>query len=330
MTTTTSDNIFLETAEKYIQNNISVFPVPQPGVIDDNNNPYDGKRPSRPWSEYQNSLPTSELLQKWFYQASNGNNIAITTGDISCLIVLDIDGDRSKRIFESQLLLKFSESLRIKTLDTTHVQTGGGGAHIWFKYKSEDFPEGIATKPYLRFKDHDEICLKANGSYVIAPPSIHSSGRRYEFEGELSYLETLTKAEVLELLTLLEGLKSKDTGSITKPIMVAQTIPASTTIQLSPISITAVANTVKPAYTKTNRDEIVFSLSGYLHKSFVSETSLLQIIQQLAADDEERVLRLRVAEDTCKKPRDSDKVSYFLRYAQKRWRAVLYSNFQRF
>ncbi|HEY9387419.1 MAG TPA: phage/plasmid primase, P4 family [Nitrososphaeraceae archaeon] len=316
-TNTTSGNIFLETAEKYIQKNISVFPIPQPGITDDNNNPYDGKRPSRPWSEYKNSLPTPELIQKWFSQPSNNkNNIAITTGDISCLIVLDIDGDRSKRIFESQLLLKFSESLRVKTLNTTHVQTGGGGAHIWFKYRPEDFPEGIATKPYLRFKDHDEICLKASGSYVIAPPSIHSSGRRYEFEGELSYLETLTKAEALELLTLLEGLKSKNyTTSITTSVMVAHTttIPPSTTIELQPVSVTGVANTVKPAYIKTNRDEIVFSLSGYLHKSFISENSLLQIIQQLAAGDEERALRLRVAGETCKKPGDSDKVSGYQR-----------------
>jgi Bifunctional DNA primase/polymerase, N-terminal len=290
MTTTTSDNTFLEAAEKYIRKNISVFPVPQPGIIDDNNNTYDGKRPSRPWIEYQNSLPTPELIQKWFSQPTNNkNNIAITTGDISCLIVLDIDGDRSKRIFESQLLLKFSESLRVKTLNTTHVQTGGGGAHIWFKYKQEDFPEGIPTKPYLRFKDHDEIYLKANGSYVIAPPSIHSSSSRYEFEGELNCLETLTKAEVLELLTLLEGLKSKDytTTSITTPVIVTQTIPPSTTIELPPVSITAVANTVKPTYIKTSRDEIVFSLSGYLHKSFVSEESIRQIIDKLAVDDEE-------------------------------------------
>jgi hypothetical protein len=140
-------------------------------------------------------------------------------------------------------------------------------------------------------------------------------GRRYEFEGELNYLETLTKAEALELVTLLEGLKSKDTAStITTPVIITQTtIPPSTTIELPPVSITAVANTVKPAYTKTNRDEIVFSLSGYLHKLFVSETSLLQIIQQLAADDEEKALRLRVAQDTCKKARDSDNVSGYQR-----------------
>ena len=55
---------------------------------------------------------------------------------------------------------------------TSAVRTGGGGWHYYFK---TDAP--IRTRKITRGID-----LKAGGGYVVAPPSLHASGKRYERE----------------------------------------------------------------------------------------------------------------------------------------------------
>ena len=52
--------------------------------------PAKGKRPAVPWSEYQTSRPSVDQVKKWF--ASNENyNLAVVTGNVSGLVVIDCD-----------------------------------------------------------------------------------------------------------------------------------------------------------------------------------------------------------------------------------------------
>lgn len=53
---------------------------------------------------------------------------------------------------------------------TAETLTGGGGRHLWFALGDADLPSAVLA-PGLE--------LKAEGGTVIAPPSLHASGRRY-------------------------------------------------------------------------------------------------------------------------------------------------------
>jgi len=110
-----------------------------------------------------NDLPTLITLLGRFPNA----NLALATGEVSGVWVLDIDGDAGG--FESM------EELEIKhgNLPGTLVVVTGGGLHGYFRYQSG---LDIRSKAGIIGKGIDQ---RANGGYVIIPPSHHVSGKQY-------------------------------------------------------------------------------------------------------------------------------------------------------
>lgn len=111
------------------------------------------------WKEYQLRLPTEDEIKSWYTQFPDAG-VAIVTGKKSNLVVFDIDPRHGG-----------TDEL-FKQYNTVSVKTGGGGKHFYFKYK-----EGINNKANLL----PGIDVRGEGGYVIAPPSMHSSGLRYEW-----------------------------------------------------------------------------------------------------------------------------------------------------
>lgn len=103
-------------------------------------------------------------IREWWLSAPNGN-IGLATGAV---VVLDVDprhgGDNSLRGLEERL-----GSLPL----TWHVLTGGGGEHIYFRA-----PEDVEIRNSSS-KVGPGLDIRGRGGYVVAPPSIHISGRRY-------------------------------------------------------------------------------------------------------------------------------------------------------
>ena len=76
------------------------------------------------------------------------------------------------------------ESLVNKIYNTLLVKTGGSwGLHFYLQYDLDDFPDelNLSTNRKVLHKngERNEIAVKADGSYVIAPPSMSSSGNQY-------------------------------------------------------------------------------------------------------------------------------------------------------
>ena len=92
---------------------------------------------------------------------------------MSGIVVIDvdhrpgIDGDESVLELQHQLGL---------LPDTVEVKTGGGGRHMYFKWPGHSVR---SRNPIAEGLD-----CKADGGSAIAPPSIHESGQRYEWEGD--------------------------------------------------------------------------------------------------------------------------------------------------
>lgn len=107
-------------------------------------------------------------IQTWWSHWPNAN-IGIATGE-SGIVVLDVDprhcGDQALEGLEAQ---------HGKLPLTPEVLTGGGGRHLYFKS-----PEGLVLSS--NGKAGPGLDFKASGGYVIAPPSIHESGREYTWE----------------------------------------------------------------------------------------------------------------------------------------------------
>ena len=126
------------------------------------------KRPLLKWEAYQSNHPSIDQVKKWFGEHPKAN-VGVVTGSISGLVVLDIDpahgGDDS--------LLELEEQYG-EVPQTVESLTGGGGRHIYFRH-----PGGIVHNKVGLAAGID---LRGDGGVVVAPPSIHPSGRNYCWE----------------------------------------------------------------------------------------------------------------------------------------------------
>ena len=93
-------------------------------------------------------------------------NIGIATGASSGLVVLDVDAGKGG---EDSL-----ERLG-KMPDTVEVLTGGGGRHFYFKHPGKPIKNSVCRLGA-------GLDVRGDGGYVVAPPSVHKSGRHYEWE----------------------------------------------------------------------------------------------------------------------------------------------------
>lgn len=147
-------NEFLEAALVYQARGWSVIPL----QVKD-------KRPAlTTWLEYQ-TTPASEAQIREWWQLMPDANVGLVTGQVSGIIVLDVDGDDGR-----QSLGKFE-------LPTTLTSSTGKGNHYLFGYPGHETRNFARKLPGLD--------LRGDGGYIVAPPSIHPSGRRYEWATSL-------------------------------------------------------------------------------------------------------------------------------------------------
>ncbi len=117
------------------------------------------KRPSVKWTEFQSRYATEEEIDRWWVRDPD-SNIAIVTGRISNLSVIDVDPRNGGE-----------NHVNGKALGRATVVTGGGGYHHYYRY----LPQTAQTKPGL-FKGID---FKSDGGYILCPPSRTSGEYRY-------------------------------------------------------------------------------------------------------------------------------------------------------
>jgi hypothetical protein len=143
-----------EAAERYRARGWSVLPV----------RPRE-KRPLIKWEALQSKAPTQEQVAGWFRHWPNAN-VGIVTGEISNLIVIDVDpehgGDDSIAMLERR-----HGPLPV----TVEAISGGGGRHLYFAHP--------VTPLRNRAGLAQGVDLRGDGGYIVAPPSIHPSGNPY-------------------------------------------------------------------------------------------------------------------------------------------------------
>lgn len=94
-------------------------------------------------------------------------NLGIATGQVSGFDVLDVDPRHDGDETLAELVREWGP-----LPDTVEQITGGGGRHILFAYSGRNL--GSAIGPGLD--------IRSDGDLIVAPPSLHASGRHYEWE----------------------------------------------------------------------------------------------------------------------------------------------------
>jgi hypothetical protein len=97
-------------------------------------------------------------------------NVGIATGVVSGVAVLDVDPHKGGDQSFATLVAQYGE-LPV----TPTVATGGDGQHYYFRPAADAQIHNSASTlgPGLD--------VRADGGYVIAPPSVHPSGQRYRW-----------------------------------------------------------------------------------------------------------------------------------------------------
>lgn len=113
------------------------------------------------WKEYQSRIPTVEEFTNMI-NGCDPTGVAIITGKVSNLTVIDID---SKETAEKYNLPK-----------TPTVKTAKG-FHYYYRYQ-----EDVRTSAGVL----EKVDIRSEGGYIVAPPSLHTSGINYEWLYDLN------------------------------------------------------------------------------------------------------------------------------------------------
>lgn len=121
------------------------------------------KIPAVPWHQYQHRRATLAEIEDWFTDPTMG--VGIVTGAISNIIVLDFDGSLGAET-EAQILPRIGVG--------PVALTGGGGAHRIMAHPGR--------KVFTRTGVLPGMDVRGDGGFIVAPPSIHASGRQYSWD----------------------------------------------------------------------------------------------------------------------------------------------------
>lgn len=171
------DNPLLRAALDYAAANWYVFPV-EPR----------GKKPLTT-NGFKAATTDRATINGWWTKTPTAN-IGLDCGK-SGLVVVDLDqrGDRDGFAEWDELVTR--QHVQAKTYTSL---TGGGGKHLLFKA-----PAGIEIKNSAG-KLAPGIDVRGAGGYIVLPPSIHPSGRAYEWADPEAMIEPLPEPLIDALL----------------------------------------------------------------------------------------------------------------------------------
>lgn len=180
----------IDTVISYLKRNWSIFPV------FGDQRPEFAKYPAVRWSEYQRRPPFVEEINRW-YIAQKLTGVAVVTGEVSRLVVLDFDSIDLYNTFCSEY----------PTLAHSYTVNTRRGKHIYYGL--------IPTLKVPPTMHGTGIDLQAEGAYVVAPPTT-VDGFTYNVARDLP-LHTLLPFEIAIIQNFIQSPKRKVTIPSKRP-----------------------------------------------------------------------------------------------------------------
>lgn len=157
-----------EAALEYAALGLAVFPVIPPMG---NGEKSAGKKPYI--SNWQKEATSNkEKITEWWTKWPTAN-IGMATGRKSQgLVVIDLDIDDDKGINGYEALKEWQKE-HGDLPETWQSITGRGGYHLFY-FDTEQHKNRVGL--------YEGVDIRGEGGYIIAPPSVHANGHRYEWE----------------------------------------------------------------------------------------------------------------------------------------------------
>jgi len=113
------------------------------------------------WTPFQSSAATRDQVSEWWTRAPEAN-VGIVTGQVSGIIVQDLDGPEG---------LSTAQRNGIPLTPTSRT---GHGLHVVYQHPGHEIPNSSKRMP--------GIDVRGDGGYIVAPPSVHPSGAVYQWQ----------------------------------------------------------------------------------------------------------------------------------------------------
>jgi len=163
----------LTAALEYRNRGLSIIPI-KPG----------DKRPLIAWEEYQERRADEAEIRGWF-DTWGEINLGLVTGEVSGFIVIDIDSVEAK-----EGLKKHAGDYDLETVPRSRT---GKGWQLFFKHPGKPIQNRTGVIPGLD--------VRGDGGYVVAPPSVHPSGKVYRWEVPINCELPKLPVELFKLIT---------------------------------------------------------------------------------------------------------------------------------
>lgn len=218
------------------------------------------------WKMFQMRRASDQFIDHWF-ESLNYSGLAIVTGRISNLIVVDFDSEEVEEAFRQ----KFSY-----LLNTRIVKSAGRGLSHYYYRMSPDI--NISTQ---RIQGAD---LLSDGAYVIAPPTI-IAGKTYEIvNGGQPY--QLTKNDTQHLIHFFKNRRNANCNNLPSP---STTLPKSITVptetehclKTSPESLIHLYSHYAP---QIGRNNALFKVACHGRDNYLSQLDVSNALQTYHAD----------------------------------------------
>jgi hypothetical protein len=224
-------------------------------------NPSPNKPEDYKWKKYQSVMYPRGLLKG--YKGNLGVILGDSLGEGLYLTQVDLDDPSFLQYFED--------------VETLIIQSGRG-FHVYI----------YSEKPVGTKKDYpiDKIEIRGHeGSYTVIPPSIHPETK-----------EPYTVYQDKPILTVEDGVmwvkhQLKPLKSDFKKDKTYKSNRKSNNVnsdrELSESDIDHIITLLKPFYRESYRNDIIYSLSGFMKKEGIKESSAQLLIERLSHDDED-------------------------------------------
>lgn len=193
----------LEAALHYAEMGLAVFPLQERG-----------KEPIT-HNGFENASTEERQIRLWWKRNPNAN-IGIATGSMSGgLVAIDMDIDKEKgkdgyRVFTNWCMQNY-----LVLPDSWLSITGRGGYHLLYRSL---FP--VPSKiGWL-----DDVDIRAEGAYIVAPPSVHPNGTKYEWEQAPDEYELVT-SEDIDVEYVFNSVVASNYKDKSKPLTIPEEIP---------------------------------------------------------------------------------------------------------
>lgn len=225
----------LEAALHYAEMGLAVFPLKERGKEPATNNGF-------------KDATTEERQIRFWWKKNPNYNVGIATGQRSGgLLAVDMDVDKDLGKDGYRAFTDWCERNLLVLPDSWLSITGRGGYHLFYKSA-----ETISSKQDW-LKDVD---IRADGGYVVAPPSVHPNGRRYEWEQDPDEYELITDEDI-DVEFICNSIIASDVKEKGKVLSVPEEIP------------------------QGHRDEILFKLACKFQSAGVPDDAMLAAIQEI-------------------------------------------------